>query len=561
MIVSELTEGIIMNLYFKKWIVLALLATTMFTVGWYVGTDSMYFKINKSLEVFGAVFREVSQNYVDDVDPETMIRSGMDGMLNNLDPYTVYMDQEEYGDFDSQINGVYVGFGIQAGTVDSMLTITGVTDGYSASRNGVRIGDRIVMIDSVNTLKLTSKELRKYTRGEKGSMAIVRFLRDGLKDTITLTLTREEITMKSVSYLGIVNNETGYIKLDRFSRRSAQEIRDAVDSLNRSGVKNFILDLRGNPGGLLDAAISICESFVPYQSIIVTTKGRYNAEGKVYTSSSYPYEGDKPLAILIDKSSASASEVVAGAIQDLDRGIVIGEQSFGKGLVQSSYPMPYNGSLKITTQKYYTPSGRCIQKVDYLKKRMGKNTDASMVKTFYTTNRRPVVDASGIIPDSTIKPHDVTPFVQQLTDRGLIFRFANEYAATYQNLPANFNANSLVDEVEKFAQKSKFSFESTAQKKLEELKKSLQDEKATKEVLKQVDDTEKILQAEHTKQFKIHSKQIVAELDREIRSRFQSTKAQFIAELKTDDVVNRTCEILRSESYRALLRTPTYTKH
>lgn len=541
----------------KRSIVIALLTIATFSVGWYVGSDSVYFKINRSLEVFGSVFREISENYVDEVEPEEFVRSGIDGMLGTLDPYTEYLDQTRSEDFDALTTGQYTGFGIVVGTRDSMLTISAISEGYSAQRSGLRIGDRIYSIDSTVLLNANSKDLKRFTRGEPGSKAVMRVLRDGLSDTLRFTLTRERIMVKSVSYIGKTANNVGVIKLDRFARRSAEEVRDALDSLRSMGNLNgIILDLRDNPGGLLDAAVSICEAFVPYGSKIVSTKGRNLTETKVYASNTYPYEGSLPLAVLVNKSSASASEIVAGCIQDLDRGIVVGESSFGKGLVQTVFPLPYNTNLKITTAKYYTPSGRCIQKIDYTKKRLGIKTPDSTKLTFYTLNRRPVKEGNGISPDTTMREDENIAFLNQLKERDVLFRFANEYAAAKSALPQSYNPVALVDDAEKFAQKRKFAFDNPALKKLADAKKSLSDEKFSAEVMKLLDETEKNVKVEQTRMFKQHSKQIARMLDDEIRARFYTESLMTEHKIKNDDVVKKTADMLLTEGYRSLLRTP-----
>ncbi|MBL7998241.1 MAG: S41 family peptidase [Candidatus Kapabacteria bacterium] len=534
----------------------SILAVSLLSFGFYAGSESVYFRINRSLELFSSVFREISENYVDDIEPEQFIRSGIDGMLETLDPYTELFDQARSEDFDALTTGQYTGFGISVAIRDSMLTITGLTDGYSAQTNGIRIGDRLYSIDSTMTLRFTSRDLKKYTRGEPGSKAVVRILRDGLKDTLVFNLTRERISVKSVTYIGKTANNIGVIKLERFSRKSADEIRRALDSLRSTGQLNgIILDLRDNPGGLLDAAISICECFVPTGSKIVSTKARGASENKTYVSNTVPYEASLPLAVLINKYSASASEIVAGCIQDLDRGVVIGEPSFGKGLVQSVYPMPYNNSLKITTAKYYTPSGRCIQKIDYTKKRNGVAT-VSTQQQFLTLNKRIVKEGNAITPDSTIVDDTNAGFISQLSQREVLFRFANEYASSRTSLPEKFSAASLLDDVERFAQKKKFAYENPAQKSLSEVRKILNDEKFSADVVKHLDETEKAIAAEQKKLFATHGKEIVKILDEEIRSRFTTDQIQTEYAMQNDGVIRNTADLLMQSSYRALLRTP-----
>ncbi len=346
-------------------------------------TANDYYKINKSFDIFGALFREVAANYVLEIDPEILIKSGIEGMLATLDPYTEFYDDANEDDLELLTNGTYTGFGFTVANIDSLLTIISLREGNSAFANKLRIGDKIYSIDSTVVLHMDIDNLKKYTRGKSGSKALVKILRDGIKDTLSFTLTRENINLPNVTYSGFMKNNIGFIKVERFSKNTALDVRLAINSLrSQNKLSGLVIDLRDNPGGLLAAAVSLCEIFVPKGSLIVSTKGNSPNFNNEYRSMMDPSEPDLPLAILINESSASASEIVAGAIQDLDRGLVIGRRSFGKGLVQSIIDLPYKTSLKITTSKYYTPSGRCIQKIKYgdlySKKEIKENTDTTI---------------------------------------------------------------------------------------------------------------------------------------------------------------------------------------
>ncbi len=542
-------------------VLIFLTTSSAFSIGWFMGSDSLYFKINKSLETFGEVFRRASTEYVDDVDPELFVRSGIDAMMATLDPYSVYMDQEQSEDFDSQVTGQYVGLGIQAGTRDSMLTITAVAEGYAAHQAGLRVGDRLLSLDGHRTLGLSSRELRKYTRGEDSSKVDVKVLRDGLSDTLSFQLVRRRVTVYSVPYIQRLANGVGLIKLDRFSRRSAMEVRNAIDSLRSLGpISGFILDLRDNPGGLLDASINISELFVKNGATIVSTKGRNNAEARVYTSSSVPYDAESPLVVLVNGASASASEVLAGCIQDQDRGVICGVQSFGKGLVQSQFNVSYGTNLKLTTQRYYCPSGRCVQRIDYSKKRIGVVDTATAPRSFFTANKRVVKDGSGIAPDSVIKDRELVEFVRELVERDILFRFANEYSSTKSELPSGFNASTLLPELERFAARQKFSYQSTALKKVAEAKKLLQEQKFSSSIAQQLADTESLIQKEQQKMFRIHSAQIAKLLDKEVRQRFMSDRQLLNYMMRDDELVQKASDLALSDAYRALLRQPLATR-
>jgi len=338
-----------MQKFNKKYLYL-LIAIPLAVVLFIGAVDSVYFKINKSFEIFGELFKEIAAGYVEEVDPEDLFRNAIDGMLSNLDPYTIYMDESESDDVEMITTGTYNGLGFTVAVRDEMLTVTDVMDGFPAQKSGIRVGDRLYKIDTSVIINSNAGEIRKYTKKPSGTKLDVWVIRDGLADTLQMRVTIEEINMKNVTYNGIIRDSIGYIKLDRFSRNSTAEVTDALNKFKRSGkVKGLILDLRDNPGGLLESAVGICELFVPQKSLIVYTKGRDPSNDRTFKSNQQPIEPDLPLAVLINGSSASASEILAGAIQDLDRGIVVGEKSFGKGLVQSIYELPYNAALKITT--------------------------------------------------------------------------------------------------------------------------------------------------------------------------------------------------------------------
>jgi carboxyl-terminal processing protease len=527
----------------------------VFSVGFFSGSrDAVYFKINKSLEMFGAMFREISTNYVDDIDPEDFVRTGMKEMLDNLDPYTTLLDENSSEDIDMLSTGVYTGFGISVGARDSMLTITGLYDGYSAQRNGIRVGDHILQIDTAIVLHEVSRSLRPYTRGTPGSKAVVKILRDGITDTLVFTLTREEIKVQNLPYFGLVQDSVGYIKLDRFSRQSGEDVKAAIRQLrNQSNLCGLILDVRDNPGGLLDAATAITEIFAAQGSRIVSTKGRAD-DARIYTAQSRPFEPDIPLTVLINGRSASASEVLAGAIQDLDRGVVMGERSFGKGLVQNVFALPYNASVKITTAKYYTPSGRCIQKVDFTRKREGKAASADTGRIFYTKNNRPVRELHGIEPDSIVSNSDYPDVIDQLLAKDIIFGFASEYTAKFKSLPPKFAVTTeLLTQFEAFADRKGFFVETPALKKLKEARTLVSQDKTNTTFAAKIETLEKTLQKEQRILAPANTKILSTLLEKEIVSRFLSNKEEAERSLRTDRLVQAAAGLMQSTEYYSRL--------
>lgn len=541
---------------FKRLPILLLLVTAIFSFGFFAGSrDAVYFKINKSLDLFGAMFREISANYVDDLDPEDFIRTGMRDMLENLDPYTVLLDESSSEDIDMLSTGVYTGFGISVGTRDSMLTITAIYDGYSAQRNGIRVGDHILQIDTAVVLREFTKSLRPYTRGIPGSQAVVKILRDGISDTLTFTLTREEIKIQNLPYYGIVQDSIGYIKLDRFSRQSGEDVKMAIRELrNRADLAGLILDVRDNPGGLLDAATSIAEIFAPKGSKIVSTKGKAMTEERVYTNQSRPSEPDLRLAVLINGRSASASEVLAGAIQDLDRGVILGERSFGKGLVQNVFSLPYNSSIKITTAKYYTPSGRCIQKVDFMRKREGKTATTDSGRIFYTVGNRPVRELHGIEPDSTISEKDYPDVVQQLLEQDYVFGFVSEFTSKFAVLPPKFSVTpDVLSHFEQYAQRKNFAPQNSVLQKLREAKQIASLDKSNTSLTSKLETMEKSLQKEQKLLAPANAKILTSLIENEVFSRFLLGKQQAEREVQTDRLVQSAAQILVSDMYEVKL--------
>ncbi len=392
--------------------------------------DDLFYRINKGIDVYGRVYREVSMNYVDEIDPMDLMESGVDGMLSSLDPYTNFINDEEGDEVDLITYGKYGGIGITVATRDGKITVMSVMDGYSAQRQGILPGDRIIRIDDRTLSDLKPSEIRVLTRGTPGTEVKLRVERDGEDAPLDFILTREEIRLRNVSYSGMIGDGVAYIRLDRFSRDAGDEIALALKDFRlRENLKGVVLDLRNNPGGLLEAAVDVVEKFVPRGSLIVSTRGRKQESERRYVSGADPLMPDIPLVVLINNRSASASEIVAAAIQDLDRGIILGTRSFGKGLVQTVVPLVYNTQLKITTAKYYTPSGRCLQEIDY--SRGGAADTSGEKETFRTLRGRNEYGNGGVTPDTVVDERALSPLTTALLGRSLFFRFASSYRSDH----------------------------------------------------------------------------------------------------------------------------------
>lgn len=522
--------------------------------------DDYYLKLNKSFEIFGEVYRKLSENYVMEIDPEILMEDGIQGMLYGLDPYTSFYSESETDDIDIITDGSYVGIGITISFMDSMLTVIGIRDGYSAQKAGLRIGDRIYMADTAVVLNKTSDEFRKFTRGKPGTFLDLKVLRDGIKDTLNYKIERQEIKVKNVSISTILSDSVGYIKVDRFSRFTDQEIRSALYELKQHrNLKSLILDLRDNPGGLLEAAISTCEIFIPQNNVIVSTRGRNENEIRTYRTIIQPVDTVIPMAVLINEGSASASEIVAGAIQDLDRGIIIGQKSFGKGLVQSVFNMPYNSALKITTSKYYIPSGRCIQKLSFEKGR-NKGLNLHYDSVYYTRNGRPVLESNGIIPDSIIKSDDPNLFISDLLSKNIIFKFANKLSSNYDKLP-DIPKDKLLKSFREYINSINYKFQSELEARLDTLYQIVSKENYNKKLQKDLLDFTNKIKKEQKDIITENSEELIKILTKEIRSRFVSEEQISREQLNDDIILKTSISLLEKKNYNKILNIKSLTQN
>jgi len=547
----------------------AIVAVLTISAGFIRPSDT-FFEVAKNIELLGKVYREIALNYVDEISVSEFMRAGIDGMLATLDPYTVFMDEEQSEDVEQLTTGKYAGIGVTIGTDrDGNVVIYSITDGYSAQKAGMRIGDKIVKINGIDVRRKEVSDVRALIKGEPNTEVRITVEREGERQPMEFTLIRREIQIKNVTFAGLVDDETiGYIKLERFSVNAANEVADAIraieDSAKAKGktLQGMVLDLRGNPGGLLDAAVNVASKFVEQGSVIVTTKGRDSLRIKNYTSSAPPLLKDLPLAVLINSNSASASEIVAGAIQDLDRGIIVGMRSFGKGLVQTITRLPYNTSLKITTAKYYTPSGRLIQEVDYFhrNKREGKRTvfvnEPDTVRhAFKTKAGRIVYDGGGIAPD--IEVPDETPSVVELAlyRRSAFFRFANQYQAKHPVMPKDFKADDkLFAEFKAFLDRDNFSYDSEGERKMAELLEIAAKYDYQDDVRKQIQELQTAIAAEKEKELIRQKSRILSILEREILTRYHGDSAGLQVALKSDRQLKAAIAVLKDQKkYKAML--------
>lgn len=532
-----------------------------FSAGFYGSrADDDFFALRKNFEIFAEVYEALVGGYVDRVDPEQLMRTGIDAMLRDLDPYTTFIDEADNADIDIITRGRYGGVGLNIGMRGGKITVISPVEGASGYKQGVRAGDVILEVAGQPAEGLTLTDLRSLLRGEPGTAVEIVVEREGEPEGLPFLLTREEVQLKNVTYSGFVGEDSlggvGYVKLERFARGAAGEVRRAVKDLQKTGeLRGLVLDLRDNPGGLLDAAVEISQLFVPQGSVIVSTRGRQPQSQRVYRSKAAPIAPDVPLVVLMNEYSASASEIVAGAIQDLDRGAIVGVPSFGKGLVQIIKPLSYNTSLKMTTSKYYTPSGRSIQAIDY-----GRHDGTfleipdSLRRPFRTTAGRTVMDGHGIEPDVPAPLEELSELEQALERRAAFFFFANAYAAEHPTIPDDFEVDDATLEAFKaWLEAERFSYRTAAERELEELAESLerigygeaQDEAAALRAA---------IAEEKAAGFERHAGQLKERLHEELLSRYASEAAQVKATLDHDEQLAKALVVLEdATAYQALL--------
>ncbi len=514
--------------------------------------DDIYAKINKNMDIFGRVYKEIELNYVDEIEPDKFMKAGIEGMLNTLDPYTNFLDESNKDEMDLITTGKYGGIGITIGLKDSSIVITDIIDGYTAQREGLRRGDVILEIDGNSLVGRKPVDVRTYTRGDVGTQLNMK-VRRGDKD-LDFTLTRQEIKLKNVSYKGVLGDGIGYIKLDRFSKYAETEIADAISDIKSKGeVKGIVLDLRDNPGGLLDAAVGILNKLVEKNSLLLTTRGRKPDSEKKYFSTEDPMiSNDVPIAVLVNGNTASASEIVSGAIQDLDRGVIVGTKSFGKGLVQVFTPLSYGDQLKITTQKYFTPSGRWIQAKNYFKEnKYGVFAPNPMYNQteFKTLHGRTVYAEGGITPDSIVDATKDNELLEELAGQDIYFKFADKYVSQYPN-SAGFTMNDdIISMFYTYLNESGFEYKSSAENELAQLKKIIDDKKYSDKDKTYISELETDFQAERLNDFDSSNPVIRRELEKEIMRKYNRPDNEVIeAGLKEDTQLQVALNILKDRA-------------
>ncbi len=523
-------------------------------------TDN-YFEIAKNLDIFTSLYKELNTYYVDETDPGKLMKKGIDAMLKSLDPYTTYIPESEIEDFRFMTTGQYGGIGAIISKRGDYVYVSEPYESFPAQKAGLMAGDKILEINGVSAKGKTTEEVSKILKGQPNTVVTLLMERKKLGTPFEVSFNREKVTVKSVPYFGFLSDGIGYIKLRSFTRNCSKDIKDALVKLkNQQELKGIILDLRGNPGGLLNESVNISNIFVQRGEEIVSTRGKMKEWEKIYIATQKAEDTETPLVILINQSSASASEIVSGVMQDLDRGVVIGKKSFGKGLVQQSRKLSYNTQLKVTIAKYYTPSGRCIQALDYSNRNddgsVGKIED-SLKTAFKTKNGRTVYDGGGIEPDIKVEQASISNITISLLKKRLIFDFATDFRFSNEKILSaekfEFTEDNFT-EFKDFIFNKEYEYTTKTEDAIEELKEIAEDELYFKNISDEYNTLVAKLETNKKDDLNKFKDEIKELLTSEIVSRYYYQKGRIVANLQFDNEVKEAIKVLRNSNlYNSIL--------
>lgn len=519
-----------------------------------------YFDIARSLDIFTTLFKEVNAHYVDEVDPGELVSNGIKGMLESLDPYTVYIPEDESEAFSIQTTGQYAGIGALIGLVDSKVLITEPYPGFPADLAGIEVGDELLSVDDKNVEGKNTSEVSALLKGKPKTKVKVTVRKRGSDRQVVYNLTRERIKISNVVYSNLVGKEVGYIKLDDFTPGASKEVEQAVHALKDKGASRFIIDLRDNPGGLLFEAVNIVNLFIPKGLEVVSTKGKLKDWNKTYYTLNNPIDTTTPIAILTSSGSASASEIVAGALQDYDRAVLVGEQTFGKGLVQTTRQLPYNAQVKVTTAKYYIPSGRCIQALDYAHRDENGGVERfpdSLRSEFRTKGGRKVYDGAGLEPDVTVDREHLSAVLYELFSAGLIFEYANVYCGENPR-PESMKGFRLSEkDYEDFTawiKKKKFTYSSPLQRQVDEFISESKQERIYESLKENIAELQQQISQNQAHDFEKFKPEISRALEEEIAFHFHLNAGRVEVSIDRDKDIMEATDLLReAPRYQQLL--------
>ncbi len=523
-------------------------------------SSNRFFEIAKHIEIYASTYKVINDIYVDEVNPNHLLNTSVESMLSTLDPYTVYISEDKIEDYRTMSTGQYGGIGASTIRIKGKVFIASVVKDGPADEAGIEVGDEIISASGINVFNKSNEALNQLVRGQAKTALDLGVRKNGLETITNISVIRDKITINNVPYYGLQKNKVGYIKFTQFTENGGRNIEKAVKALKKEGATSIIIDLRGNLGGLLHEAVNICNLFIPKGKQVVETKGKRPENSTEFKTLNQPLDLNIPVAVLVNSSSASASEIVSGTLQDYDRAVIIGQKTYGKGLVQNVRSLTYNAQLKVTIAKYYTPSGRCIQALDYTHRNkdgsVGKIAD-SLKTIYYTQNKRPVYDGGGVDPDILLEKDKWSPLVIKLIQEGQIYLYANEFKLSHASIPSPEKFELSGQEFTNFinwVEKSDFEFKNSAQNKLDHLITTSVKAKTSDLYDKTLEELKHSVKSHLNQQLIVNSKSIKLILESEIALRYYNEEGEIETSLADDLEVIKAIEILTdTQRYTTIL--------
>ena len=517
-----------------------------------------YFEISKNIEIFTNLYKEINTYYVDDIDPAKLMRTGVDAMLESLDPYTNYISESEIEGFRYITDGKYNGIGAKIQKDGDFVLIAEPYENCPAQKAGLKAGDVILAIDDKSAKGKSTDDVSDVLKGFPGTEVVLTVQRPGTANPLKITMVRDEVVVPNVPFTGMISENIGYVALTTFTRNAGKNVGDGIQKLKKENpnLKGIVFDLRGNGGGLLTEAVNVSNVFVPKGEVVVTTKGKVVDWDRSFKTLNKPVDESLPLVVLVDKGSASASEIVSGVIQDLDRGVLIGQRSYGKGLVQNTRDVGYNSKVKLTTAKYYIPSGRCIQGVSYDDGQPIDIPDEERT-TFKTRNDRPVLDGGGVKPDIMVKNSYDAGIFSGLVSKNLIFDYVTQYCLKHESIPpvGEFSFTPEFEDFVDYLSKQGFDYDTQSEQLVEKLKEKAEEEHFSPAIVNEIQAIEKKILGSKKEELYRYKKEIINLIEREIASRYYYQEGKIKVGLKNDPEIAEAIKVLNDPGqYTSILK-------